>query len=182
MSTPYTIKMIAPGTFAGGTIQGFASLNTYTPDANGVVTIQNFADIPGFERMGFTIVAGTYPSNVMLGYLLGANMNSTVDQVISLSINPLSHFRVSKITVTNASISLTTAAGGVYDAASKGGNALVANSQVYTALSAATKALDLTLALNLREPAGTILYLSLTTAQGAAATADVYVFGDILIQ
>jgi hypothetical protein len=28
-------------------------------------------------------------------------------------------------------------------------------------------------------PAGTPIYLSLTTAQGAPATADVYVYGDV---
>jgi hypothetical protein len=51
---------------------------------------------------------------------------------------------------------------------------------VYSALTAAAIALDLTLA------AGTVvyakggqLYLSLTSPQGAAATADLYVWGDV---
>ena len=88
--------------------------------------------------------------------------------------------RISKITATNASVSLTTAVGGIYPAAAKGGTAAVANSQVYSALTAAAIALDLTLA------AGTVvyakggqLYLSLTSPQGAAATADLYVWGDV---
>ena len=118
-------------------------------------------------------------SNI-IGQLLGANMNSTADQAIPLFIPSTAVFRVNKITFTNASISLTTAAGGVYDAAAKGGNAIVAAGQAYAGLTTAVKAIDLTLALNLREAAGTLLYFSLTTAQGAAATADCYVFGDFL--
>ena len=120
-------------------------------------------------------------SGQLLGRLIGANMNVTTDQPFVMtnwaSLNP---FRITKITAKNASISLTTAAGGVYPVASKGGAAIVASSQVYTSLSAATIALDLTLA------AGTTVYakggspiLSLSTAQGAAATCDLYLFGDI---
>jgi hypothetical protein len=50
---------------------------------------------------------------------------------------------------------------------------------VYTALTSATVALDLTLAVNNTYTASN-LYLSLTGTQGGAATADVYVFGIIL--
>jgi hypothetical protein len=98
--------------------------------------------------------------------------------------NP-SKFILRRIVVTNASISLTTAAGGVYTAASKGGTAVVASSQAYSSLSASTLFLDLTLSTT-GSASTTVkssipnLYLSLTTAQGAAATADVYVYGDIL--
>ena len=121
---------------------------------------------------------------ILLGKLIGANMNSTDDQRIVMFSNP-SKFILRRIVVTNASISLTTAAGGVYTAASKGGTAVVASSQAYSSLSASTLFLDLT--LNTSGSASTTvkssipnLYLSLTTAQGAAATADVYVYGDIL--
>lgn len=88
-------------------------------------------------------------------------------------------FMLTRIAVTNASISLTTAAGGVYTGTSKGGTAVVAASQVYSACTAASKVALLTL-----DAAGTAdtfaqqnLYLNLTTPQGAAATADVYVYG-----
>ena len=115
----------------------------------------------------------------LLGFKLGLDMNVTTDQQITM-VNGGAKFRISKITVLNASIDLTTAAGGVYPSASKGGTAIVANTQVYTALSNSAYAVDLTLVAT---PAKTVyaatqaLYLSLTTAQGAAATADVYVFG-----
>jgi hypothetical protein len=121
---------------------------------------------------------------ILLGKLIGANMNSTADQQITMLDNP-SKFILRRIVVTNASISLTTAAGGVYTAASKGGTAVVAAAQAYSSLT--TSALFLDLTLSTTSSASTTvkssipnLYLSLTTAQGAAATADVYVYGDIL--
>ena len=118
---------------------------------------------------------------MLLGRIIGANMNVTTDQPFVLtnwaSLNP---FRITKITAKNASVSLTTAAGGVYPSASKGGTAIVAAGQLYSALTTSTLAVDLTLAV------GTTVYakggapiLSLTTAQGVAATADLYLFGDI---
>lgn len=115
----------------------------------------------------------------ILGRLIGANMNVTTDQTIV--IDPSIKFAVARILVTNASISLTTAVGGIYDTASKAGNALVANTQVYSALTASTKVVALTIAA-----AGSAnifssnLFFALTTAQGAAATADIYVIGDDL--
>lgn len=121
---------------------------------------------------------------ILLGTLIGANMNSTADQIITMFSNP-SKFIIRRIVVANASISLTTAAGGVYTAASKGGVAVVASSQAYSSLTTSALFLDLTLSTS-GSASTTVkssipnLYLSLTTAQGAAATADVYVYGDIL--
>lgn len=114
--------------------------------------------------------------------LLAANMNSTADQAMTMFVPTSAKFRVTKITVKNASISLTTAAGGVYPAAAKAGTAVVAAGQAYSSLTTTALALDLTLAASTTvQAAATILYLSLTTAQGSAATADVYVYGDIYI-
>jgi hypothetical protein len=115
----------------------------------------------------------------IIGFLKSANMNITTDNTIPLTLAGASKFVITSILVTNASISLTTAQGGVYSAASKGGNAIVASTQAYSALTTSTSLLSLTLA-----SAGTNqtyavsnLYLNLTNAQGAAATADIYVFG-----
>ena len=118
----------------------------------------------------------------MLGHIKAANMNSTADQAFTMNVPATAiKFGISKILVTNPSISLTTAAGGVYDTASKGGNAIVANTQVYTALTAATKLLALTIAAAGSGNTFSVApILSLTTAQGAAATADFYLFGEIL--
>lgn len=116
------------------------------------------------------------PAAVMLGRFLTANMNTTADQAITLSS---ARCIVTEILVDNASISLTLAAGGLYTAVSKGGNAVVAATQLYSALTATTKLVRLTVAaIGLTDVvvSGT-LYLSLTTAQGSAATADVRVYG-----
>lgn len=117
------------------------------------------------------------PRSGLLGSLIGADMNITTDQAIAMSS---ANYRVTGILVTNASLNLTTAQGGVYNAAGKpGGGTLVGAGQVYTALTAANKFVDLTLsgvALTDVQTAG-FLQFSLTVAQGAAATADVYVFG-----
>lgn len=110
----------------------------------------------------------------LLGQLLGANMNSTSDQAIPINS---AAYRVTKIVVANASLNLTTAAGGVYPTTAKGGTAIVAAAQIYTALSSGTKLLDLTIA-NADKQTAANLYLSLTTAQGSAATADIFVFGE----
>lgn len=116
---------------------------------------------------------------ILLGELIGANMNSTGDQQIVIFSAPAKYI-IRRIVATNASLSLTTAVGGIYTAVSKGGTAVVANSQAYSTLSAGTKFLDLTLASNTDYRTATSLYLSLTTPQGAAATADIFVYGDIV--
>lgn len=118
----------------------------------------------------------------LIGRLVGANMNSTADQAIPLFVPSGTNFRVTKISITNASISLTTAAGGVYPAASKAGTALVASTQVYSSLTTGLIALDATLAVgNTIYTGAATLFLALTTAQGAAATADVRVYGELLV-
>ena len=115
----------------------------------------------------------------LLGKLIGANMNVTTDQAIPITRIGTQKYLITKIFVTNASTSLTAADGGIYTATSKGGTAIVAAAQVYTALTAATVGLDLTLAVNNTYVLDN-LYLSLTGAQGGAATADIYVFGIVL--
>jgi len=116
----------------------------------------------------------------VIGKLIGANMNVTTDQGITIQglNDQFTKYVVERIVVTNASISLTTAAGGVYTAASKSG-AIVAAGQVYSALTAATKYVALTLTGASLTDVLTVstIYLSLTTGQGAAATADVYIYG-----
>lgn len=112
--------------------------------------------------------------------LTSANMNSTADQALSPSFG-FSVFVIDKIVVTNASTSLTLAVGGIYGAAAKSAPIIVAAAQVYTALTTAAAVLNPTLAAaGLQRNTAATLYLSLTTAQGSAATADVYVIGTAL--
>ncbi len=119
----------------------------------------------------------------VLASLTGADFNSTSDQPLVLRAR-VTAFMLTRIIITNASISLTTAAGGFYPQASKAGTALVAAGQVYSSLTTANKLLQATLEAAVATTRYAVaelpdwaIYLSLTTAQGAAATADVYVCG-----
>lgn len=124
----------------------------------------------------YTTLAQTGQNRVLFS-LPSANMNSTADQALAKAF-PFTAFTITQIIVTNASASLTTAVGGIYTAAAKGGTAVVSAAQAYAALNTTTKVLNPTI----QSGGGDLLsvaalYLSLTTAQGSAATADVYVVG-----
>jgi len=122
----------------------------------------------------------------LIGKLIGANMNSTADQaitIVDIADYPSSKYIITStdIYVTNASISLTTAAGGIYTAASKSG-AIVSAAQTYSALTTSNKYIRANITGDATTDllAFSTLYLSLTTPQGAAATADIYIFGQLL--
>ena len=116
---------------------------------------------------------------MLLFFKRACNLNVTTDNTLDKQFN-CSTFLIATngIRICNASTSLTTAVGGIYTAASKGGIAVVSNLQTYSALTAATLGMDATVAAaGLDELTAAALYLSLTTPQGGAATADVFVFG-----
>ena len=130
---------------------------------------------------------GTPAAQRVLASLRGANFNSTTDQPIIIPLNFVA-FQLTGIIITNASLSLTTAVGGFYPAASKGGTPLVSAAQAYSALTSSAALLQATLAAfgsgtrfssaNLASLGGLLaMYFSLTTAQGANATADIYAVG-----
>ena len=119
----------------------------------------------------------------VLGFLQNADFNSTNDQPIVVQ-SAISVFQLTGLIITNATIPLTTAAGGFYNNVSKSGNALVSAAQSYAALTNPNLLLNATLtafALAARFSAANLIanqiFLSLTTPQGAAANADVYAIG-----
>lgn len=112
------------------------------------------------------------------------NFNTINDQPIAIP-QRVSAFQLAGILITNASISLTTAVGGFYPAAGKTGVPIVPANQSYSLLANSSLLLYTTLSsfgqntrfssANLGTIAGfTNIWLSLTTPQGAPATADVY--------
>ena len=123
----------------------------------------------------------------LIGVVLGANMNSAnTDIAIPLLLIPGCNFIVSSVSVNNASVSLTTATFGVFSAITGGGVAVVTAGAVLSGLTAATSNLNATLAatatttvFNQTTQANT-MYFRVGTAQGAAATADLYLWGDVL--
>jgi hypothetical protein len=119
----------------------------------------------------------TDKADKVLGKKIGANFNVTTDQAITIESDK---YIIRKIIATNASIELDTAEGGIYTDTAKGGVDLVAATQAYTALTTSAKYADLTLEAEVGTDVRTegTLYLSLTAAQGAAATADIFIIGD----
>jgi hypothetical protein len=107
-------------------------------------------------------------------------MNVTTDQTLTADA-VTGPYAINAIYVTNASTSLTTAAGGIYTGGGKTGTILVADTQVYSALTSSTKLLNTTLtsAATQNTFTGPPIF-SLTTRQGATATADIYVLGSEL--
>jgi hypothetical protein len=110
----------------------------------------------------------------LLGVVKGVNLNATGDTPVQIICSTT--FSVSNVILTNASISLTNALAGVFTAPAAGGTAIVANA----ALSAATGPTI----VSQRTVASTAaltnvpnLFVNVGTAQGAAATADIYIYG-----
>jgi hypothetical protein len=121
-----------------------------------------------------------HPSNVasnqairLLASFQGVNVNQTGDTV--LPINNTTNYSVSNVIFTNASTSLTTALAGVFTAPAAGGTAIVANAAL-SALTGSTVVSQRTVAATAAQ-AGQNLYVNVGTAQGAAATMDVFVYG-----
>ena len=121
-----------------------------------------------------------HPSNLttnqairLLASYQGVNVNATGDTV--LPILNTGSYSVSNVIFTNASTSLTTAAAGLFTAPSAGGTGIVANAAL-SALTGSTVVSQRTVASTAAQT-GQNLYVNVGTAQGAAATMDVYVYG-----
>lgn len=121
-----------------------------------------------------------HPQNVasnqairLLASFQSVNVNATGDTV--LPIGNTTNYSVSNVIFTNASTSLTTAAAGVFTAPSAGGTAIVANAAL-SALTGPTVVSQRTVASTAVQ-SGQNLYVNVGTAQGAAATMDVFVYG-----
>lgn len=112
----------------------------------------------------------------VLAVLRNANFNVTTDQIISLPFGVAKYY-ITSIYATNCSTSMTTAAGGIYTAVTKGGTAVVAAGQTYATLTTSTVLLSLTIAATTTAWTANPIYLSLTIGQGSASTCDIYVVG-----
>lgn len=175
-----TIFLLAPAPNLN--FVGLPSGSTYTSDRFGIVVVSNgsVADEAALANSGCQVLAAQALD--LLGIFLGANMNTVADQIFS-GLSNSQKFRPRRITACNASGSLTTAAGGIYTGLGKTGTLIVAAAQAYSSLTGSALALDLTLNVpNAILAPATNLYLSLTTPQGGAMTADFYIYGDKLSQ
>ena len=121
-----------------------------------------------------------HPQNVLsnqtvrlLAVATGVNVNASGDVAV-LNIANSSNWSVANVVFTNASISLTTAAAGVFTAPNASG-AIVSNAAL-SALTGPTIVSQRTVASTAINT-GQYLYINVGTVQGAAATMDVYIYG-----
>lgn len=120
--------------------------------------------------------------NQRLFELLGANMQLTTDQAFT-KLFAGTNFQITGIVTVRATGAFSVAcAGGIYTATSKGGSALVAAAQSWGALTGANKIVTPTLAaiVGTDVQSAAIIYLSLTTGNSAALTANLYAYGYVL--
>ena len=129
---------------------------------------------------GSVTIGNTAKTVKILAKLISANMNTTADQAFTMT-SGVTRGIISAIIATNASTSLTLAVGGIYnDTGKPAGGILVAATQIFSALTTSTKYVGATLATLTTTDvitSSTPIQLSLTTGQGTAATADIYIIG-----
>lgn len=133
---------------------------------------------------------GSNPVSSLLFTLIGANMNTTADQAMVGPVLAGTAFVITDIVIKNASVSLTTAdTGGFWSGAAQSGSHYAELDTASLAkLTANTKFISLAQeqgagvagAAFSNDVAGTSVIFSLGTAQGAAATADILVYGYVL--
>jgi hypothetical protein len=124
-------------------------------------------------------LGGQIPRYGRFCMLVNVNVNSIADTALLVDeYCSNARYRIDKIMLENASISLTTAQVGVFTAAGGLGTPIAA-AQVVSGLTAANKWIALTLEAVVGTDVFTAspLYFRVTTAQGAAATVNVHLFG-----
>lgn len=170
------------------TLQSLSALGTVADRIAYTTALDTWAETPltatGRSIIDDASVAAVRATlNVLSGYgLLGSitavdlNVGATDTPITMLSAN----YIVRRVVVTNASTNLTTATAGVFNTA--GGVGTIAADQVLSALTTAALFRDLTLSApgtTTRQTAAQ-LFFRVGTPQGAAATSDVYIYGEKL--
>lgn len=165
-------------------LAGLVTVADRLPYFNGVNTM-TLATLTSFARSLLddttALAARATLGSVLPRYGCLAAM-SAVDMNAATNDNALTvesgRYRIDKVIVENASIDLTTATAGLFTAAG-GGGTTIASDQALSALTTSSKFKDLTL----QAIAGTdvftdgTLYFRTGTAQGAAATANIFIMG-----
>lgn len=117
--------------------------------------------------------------SALIGKVTSLNLNQTnTDNAVTINIGK---YIVRKVTVTNCSISMVAslATVGVFTSTAGGGSTVVGLALVQT-LTAATKFVDMTVALSADTVAVSTLYVRNGVTAGTAATCDVYIYADVL--
>lgn len=145
---------------------------TVNPGPAVTQTPQSVAEMTPVNTNINPVVQGAYGLR-LLGVARGVDANAVADTQMPI-INS-NRYSVFQVVYTNASISLTTATGGVFTAPAAGGTAIVATAAL-SALTGPTVVSQRTVAATAVQT-GQTLYVRNAVAQGAPATYDVYVYG-----
>jgi len=118
----------------------------------------------------------------LLFVIRAANFAITTDQAFTKAFSGTNWMATKIVAVRKTGAYGVACLGGVYTATSKGGNAVVAAAQSWVGLSGAGKIADATLAAVVGTDAQSSvnLYLSLSTGNTGALTADVFVYGIVI--
>jgi len=127
---------------------------------------------------------GYAPGIVQCGAAFGIDANTAGDTPIYITVpsvlNGGGSYVISKIILSNASVSLTSAAAGIFTGAGATGTTVVSNGALSTltaaALNAAGSAYAPTIASTTEAFNANPLYFNVATPQGAAATLDARIF------
>src|SRR5580765_2137805 len=123
------------------------------------------------------------PGNIqqLLFVLRGADLQSTADQAFTKSGSFTNYVPARLLCVCKTGGAIIACAGGIYTGAAKAGDQIVAVAQSWVTASAVGAAVDAAIAnlLTTKQSSATP-NLSLTTGSTAAATADFFIFGNIV--
>jgi hypothetical protein len=123
------------------------------------------------------LTSPVYAGSILIFQGLALNFQATTDQQLARMYAGTNYIVTSIVARQRSGGASVTCAGGIYDAASKGGHAIVAATQSWVTLASGVVVTAALAAL-----AGTTLlantpFLSLTTGSTAAVTGDVYIYG-----
>lgn len=109
-----------------------------------------------------------------------ADMQSTADQAFTKVFTGTNYAVTNVLAARKTGAASVVCAGGVYTAASKGGDALVGVAQSWVSLASGVMVSATLAALVLTTIESATPYLSLTTGSTAACTADLFIFGFVI--
>lgn len=157
------------------------ALNLLTGYVSGAGTVAaSDTVLQGVNKLNGNTVANMLKTEQLLFVLRSANMQLNTDQVMTKAFAGTQYRITDIVGVRKTGAATVACAGGIYDAASKGGNAIVANTQDWVSLASgvmvtATKAALVATTILTGTP-----YLSLTTGSTGACTADIFVYGYVI--
>jgi hypothetical protein len=131
-------------------------------------------------RMTQVVVSQSVPQGAQGQVLFvkrSADMQSTADQQFTKQFAGTNYMVTHIVAVRKTGGATVACAGGVYDAAAGGGNALVATAQSWVALAASVNVVPTLAAVVSTALLSATPYLKLATGSTAACTADLLIFG-----